>query len=458
MEKNELKELLQIGVSHGADYVELFFEDTITKIIRSLSGEITEASTTNIHGVGIRLLQGVDEVYGYTNDDSYDSVKALVTDLSTSFTGTPGTVSEFLPERTYRNNVKKQANTVNYKKRVTLLNELSLIIKSHDARIVQAVAHLLETSQKVLIVNNEGIYQHDVRNRTRVSLFGISKDEVTMQQVGDSTGKSCGFELLDKYDFKKKAVEVAERAIKMLSAKDIVSQTMPVVINNGFGGVIFHESCGHPLEASSISKGLSPFANKIGEKIASELVTAYDDGTQFGEWGYLNVDDEGHPTQRNLLIKDGILVGYLVDKKNGRRMDAPATGSSRRESYKYSPTSRMNVTYIDKGTDTLENIIKDTEYGLFAATLGGGQVDPATGEFNFAVSEGYMIEKGELTHAVRGAMLIGQGKDILLKIDRVGSELSYGQGVCGARSGSVPTDVGQPPIRVKELTVGGGGK
>ena len=195
----------------------------------------------------------------------------------------------------------------------------------------------------------------------------------------------------------------------MVDAPEMVGGVYPVVIHNGFGGVLFHEACGHPLEASAVARGMSVFTGKKGEKIASSVVTAIDDGTIFNEWGSTNIDDEGNKTTKNVLIKDGILTNYMVDEKNGKLMNMPSTGASRRESYKYSPTSRMTNTYIANGKSTFEEIIAATEYGLFAKSLGGGSVNPATGEFNFAVNEGYMIEHGKITHPVRGATLVGNG-------------------------------------------------
>jgi TldD protein len=243
----------------------------------------------------------------------------------------------------------------------------------------------------------------------------------------------------------------------MLSAKAIVAQEMPVVLANGWGGVIFHEACGHPLEATAVAKGLSPFTGKLGQAIGSSVVSAYDDGDVEGAWGRTSFDDEGMKTQKNLLIENGILKSYLVDYRNGLTMNHKPTGSGRRQNYKFPPTSRMNTTYIAPGTDKVEEIIKDTQYGLYAKQLGGGQVNPATGEFNFAVSEGYMIENGTLTTPVKGAMLIGKGHEVLFKIDRVADNLDFGQGMCGSISGSIPTDVGQPTIRVSKMTVGGAG-
>jgi TldD protein len=219
--------------------------------------------------------------------------------------------------------------------------------------------------------------------------------------------------------------------------------------------VIFHEACGHLLEASAVAKKATVMADRLGQLIAAPCVSAVDDGTLAQEWGSSQIDDEGVPTQRNLLIEDGILKSFLVDRLNGERVGLKSTGSSRRQSYRFSPTSRMNNTFILPGKDNLAEMIAGTDYGLYAKKMGGGSVNPATGEFNFAVTEGYLIRNGKIVSPIRGAVLIGRGEEILRNIDRVGSELKLAQGMCGAASGWVPVDVGQPPIRVKELLVGG---
>jgi TldD protein len=230
---------------------------------------------------------------------------------------------------------------------------------------------------------------------------------------------------------------------------------MTVAIENGFGGVIFHEACGHSLEATQVGVGMSEMCGKLGQKIANEKITAIDDGTIAGAWGSTNIDDEGNPTQRNVLIENGVLKGYMVDRLGSRRMGMPMTGNSRRQSYAYEPTSRMTNTFIDNGPDKNEDIIASIEYGLYAKQMGGGSVNPLTGAFNFAVTEGYMVRDGKICEAVRGASLIGTGSKILQDIDMVGQNLATGQGMCGSSSGSIPTDVGQPLIRVKKITVGG---
>lgn len=232
---------------------------------------------------------------------------------------------------------------------------------------------------------------------------------------------------------------------------------MPVIIGDGFGGVIFHEACGHSLEATGVARNASVFCGKLGQKIANDKVTAIDDGTMPGEWGSLNIDDEGAKTNRNVLIENGVLKSYLVDRLNGLRMGMPSTGSGRRESYRFAPTSRMTNTYIAPGNDEFNDMVSSVEYGLYAKKMGGGSVTPGTGEFNFAVTEAYMIRNGKIAEPVRGATLIGKGHEVLLNIMKVGKNLRQEQGMCGSVSGSVPTNVGEPPILVSEILVGGRG-
>jgi TldD protein len=457
LKKETLQVLLQEGLETGADFCEIFFEDTVANSLRVTGQEVTNTSTSNTFGAGVRIIQETDEVYGYTNQVDEDSLRTLIHNLRASFKGDVLTAETLGEAKPFNNGIKKPMLEVAAVDKVEKLKEITQIMSDHDEKIIQSIGMILDRFQKILVVNSKGVYQNDERHYTRVVLQATAKDEKSMQQAFEGPGRFMGFEIFDEVDFAALAKETAESAITLLTAEDIESQVMPVVLHNGFGGVIFHEACGHPLEATAIAKGLSPFVGKVGEKIGSEKVTAYDNGNVEGAWGRLNYDDEGKPTQNNLLIENGVLKGYLVDYRRGKMMGAESTGSSRRQSYKYSPTSRMNSTFIAPGTDKFEDIIKETKYGLFAKKMGGGSVQPATGEFNFAVQEGYMIEDGKLTRPVRGATLIGHGKDILFKIDRVADNLEFGQGMCGSISGSIPVDVGQPTIRVSSMTVGGAG-
>jgi TldD protein len=244
----------------------------------------------------------------------------------------------------------------------------------------------------------------------------------------------------------------------MLTAAECPSGKMPVVIGNGWGGVLFHESYGHPLEASAVAKGLSCFSdNKIGDFVASPIVSAVDDSTMPNEWGSIDIDDEGNLGTKRLLIKNGKLNDYMIDDLNGRRMNREGNGSCRRQNYRYIPTSRMSNTYICNGKNTPEEVIAATKLGLYAVGFNGGSVDPATGEFNFGCSEAYIIRDGKIAEPVKGATLIGKGSEILKKIDMIANDLDLAQGMCGASSGSIRTNVGQPTLRVSEVTVGGRG-
>ena len=345
-------------------------------------------------------------------------------------------------------------------KQISLLKEASEVALNYDERIKKVDINYSFKTQLVTIYNSDGKIVKDSRTRGRVYINAIAVKPNAMQVGGKGPGAQRGFEFFNELiDLKEYAKEAARIAITMLDADDCPSGEMPVIIDNGFGGVIFHEACGHGLEASSVSKNLSVFSNKKGQKIASNIVNAFDDGTIAGGWGSGNFDDEGNPTQRTQLIKEGVLINYLVDNFNGRAMNEKGNGACRRESYKYAPTSRMSNTFIGNGTSTKEEIIANTKFGLYAKSLGGGSVNPTTGDFNFAVQEGYLIENGKITKPVKGATLIGNGANILFNIDMVGNNLLREQGMCGAASGSIPADVGQPTIRVKSILVGGtGGK
>ncbi|MCX8058701.1 MAG: TldD/PmbA family protein, partial [Spirochaetes bacterium] len=268
-------------------------------------------------------------------------------------------------------------------------------------------------------------------------------------------GKALGFEFFDKYTPENIARESARIATVMLEADYAPKGKLPVVIDNEFGGVIFHEACGHALEATSVADNASVFTGKLGEKIASDCVTAIDDGTIPNEWGSNYYDDEGNRTQKNILIENGYLKSYLVDKLGAIKMKSQPNGCGRRESYKFAPTSRMSNTYIAPGKYKFEELISSIDYGLYCKKMGGGSVNPPTTDFNFAVSEAYLIKNGKIDRPVKNASLIGKGSEIIKNIDMVADNLEFGTGMCGSFSGSIPANVGQPAIRVQGLVVGG---
>ena len=351
--------------------------------------------------------------------------------------------------------VKINPAEADIKDRCDLLRLATGAARAYDSRIVQSVGNLITVDHTIQIANTEGLLKTDRHIRTRMAVNAVASSGSENQSGSCSPGRGMGLEVFDLFNPEEIGRTAAAQAITNLEADYCPAGQMPVAIENGFGGVIFHEACGHSLEATSVATGRSQMCGKLGQKIANEKVTAIDYGTIPNAWGSVNIDDEGNPTQRNVLIEKGVLKSYMVDRLGSRRMGMPMTGNSRRQDYNYEPTSRMTNTFIDNGPDKNEDIIASIEYGLYAKQMGGGSVHPLTGDFNFAVSEGYIVRNGKICEAVRGASLIGKGSDILMNIEMVGQNLATGQGMCGSSSGSVPTDVGQPLIRVSKITVGG---
>ena len=424
------------------------------------SGKMTQINTQNLHGVAIRILKGYKEINGYTNDFSLESLLKLAKELSASLEGEDLGIKFEIKEEATANviEVVKKPSQVSNEEKISYMQKLYESAKGYSEEIVQVICTLSDEEQHVLIANTLGKYIEDNRNHIRLGGSAVAGFNGQMQSANDSIGANQGYELLKVEEIEEMGKAIAKSAVTMVHADEMVGGVYTVVIHNGFGGVLLHEACVHGLEATSVAKGASVFCGKVGQKVASDIVTAIDDGTRENQWGSLNCDDEGNPTQKNVLIENGILKGYLVDYRNSRRMNHPITGSSRRQNYRLAPTSRMTNTFFAPGKDKFEDIIKNTKYGLFAKKMGGGSVNPSTGEFNFAVNEGYMIEDGKITKPVRGATLIGSGAKVLLNIDMIADNLAFGHGMCGSASGSIPTDVGQPTIRVQNMVVGGRGE
>ena len=457
LDKQLIDKILTEALSTGGDFAEIFVEKKSSSNLFMIDGKVESSISGRDFGIGIRIFKGLFSVYGYTNDMNEESLLKATKKIASSISGTKEDITINLIKQDIENINKIQIYPQDIKKseKIELMKIASHSAKDYDKHISQVRVSLGDVKQNILIANSEGLFTADERVRGRISIESVATDGNDMQTGRVSPGASAGFEFFRNMDIEAEAREASRIAKTMLFASYAPSGKFPVVIDNRFGGVIFHEACGHGLEASSVAKGNSIFAGKMGQMIASPLVSAVDDGTLPNEWGSLTIDDEGHKTQRNLLIENGILKGYLVDKLNGRRMDMKSTGSGRRESYKYAPTSRMTNTFILNGKSSFDEIIKNTEYGIYAKNMGGGSVNPATGDFNFAVMEGYIIRNGEICEPVRGATLIGNGGEVLKKIDMVGNNLGFGQGMCGSSSGSIPTNVGQSTIRVSEITVGG---
>ena len=453
--------VLNEALATGADYAEIFYEDSHGNAISVENGKVEASNSTALNGVGLRILLKNQCVYGYTNDLSKKGLLALASSLNKSFKG------ERLIEVTKldmircknRNPIGRSYDDVTREETVSLIKEgIDEINSINDPRIVRTVGSFVANYRFVAVFNSKGKWFK------RESEFGrLAYMVVTADQNGFETGFEGPGAQQDISYFKTKvnaretARKAAETALKMLTAKECPSGVMPVVIGKGWGGVLFHEACGHPLEASAVSRNLSCFAGKEGEMVASKVVSAVDDSTMPGEWGSIDIDDEGNLGEKRLLIKNGKLVNFMIDDFNGRRMNREGNGACRRQNYRYCPTSRMSNTYICNGKSTPEEIIAATKLGLYAVGFNGGSVDPTTGEFNFGCSEAYIIRDGKIAEPVKGATLIGKGGEILKRIDMVANDLALGQGMCGAASGSIRTNVGQPTLRIQDVTVGGRG-
>ncbi|MDR1065927.1 MAG: TldD/PmbA family protein [Clostridiales bacterium] len=453
-------DVLTAALASGGDFAEIFIETTRRNAISLVNGGVERASSVITHGCGIRVFIAAGGAYGalysYTNDTSAESLLRLAKSMAKD--GACVKVPPFAVKAVENAHIAEKypgsVKNSDIARMLTLAHERA---SSYDPLVTQTACTYADVEQNVAIINSEGLWAEDKRVRARVSAGATATLAGEKQSAVNSPGASAGLEIFDMYDMEQLAEQSARSAVTIVKAKRCPVGVMPVVIGDGFGGVIFHEACGHALEATSVAKNASVFAGKLGEAIASPLVTAVDDGTIPGEWGSLNIDDEGERTRKNTLIENGVLKSYMVDKLNGRVMGMAPTGSSRRESYRFAPTSRMTNTYIASGGSSFDDIISATPYGLYAKKMGGGSVQPATGDFNFFVTEAYLIRDGKIAEPVRGATLIGKGSKTLMDIDMVSDGMRMEQGVCGSISGAVPTNVGQPVIRVKRLTVGGRG-
>ena len=449
--------VLSKAVSTGADYAELFAENTVNQSINMIASKVDAIKDGVIAGAAIRVYKGLRSVMASTVDTSEAGLLRCAEQAAEALGQGTAEIDIVLKERIFGDihPVKIVPSSIGNKEKVAILKEGYFAAKDYDQSITQVSGTLMDVDHNILIANSEGIYAQDRQVRTRIAINAVADKGDGAQTGSCAPGRRMGLEMFDFIDPKNVGIHAAKQAVTMAGAGYCPAGVMPVAIDNGFGGVIFHEACGHSLEASSVAYGRSQFVGKLGQKIANEKVTAIDDGTIANAWGSINVDDEGTPAQKNVLIENGVLKSYMIDKMGGRRMGMASTGNARRQSYAYTPTSRMTNTYIAAGEDKNEDIIASIEYGLYAKEMGGGSVNPVTGEFNFSVNEGYMVRNGKICEPVRGASLVGKGSEVIQNIDMVGTDLDMGQGMCGSSSGSVPTNVGQPLIRVSTITVGG---
>lgn len=449
-----LKKVIDVALSEGADFAEVYLEDTRKKQFSYLDSKPDKAISGHTLGAGIRLFLGTEQIYTYTNDISeaglVRAAKQAALAMKSSNRFKPSVISA---PQTF--GVIERNDSVTAAARWESLRLMDETARGFSSLVTQVSAEVAETFKFVQVMNSEGLHRQEGRPYLNAMVTVISEENGNKETGYERTAFVGMPDDWRKVNFKELAQLAAGQSLRILRAKWAPAGEMPVLIDNGFGGVIFHEASGHGLETTSVAKNASVFAGQMGQQVASSVVTAIDDGTLLGDYGSLEIDDEGEPTQKTTLIENGILKSYIVDKMGARRTGYKITGSGRRQDYRFAPTSRMRNTFIAPGTSSFEEMLKDIDYGLYAKTMGGGSVSPGTGSYNFAVGEAYLVRNGRIEEQVKGASLIGTGIETLKRITKVGSELKLAPGTCGSISGMIPVTVGQPPLLVSKLTVGG---
>lgn len=442
----------------GADFAELFVERQLRSSITTLAATVESVQSGVEFGIGLRMVFGYKVLYGYTNRPSADELKRMATELAAKDRRDPTTTAKAFDYRQVpmtHSHQKVLSKDPQIDDKIRFLLAASEAAKSSGAAISQTRGSNLQREQQVTIFNSDGLHTEDTRHYVRTVMTAIASDGTEQATGSTDMGGLLGWELAEQVDAAELGREAGRQAMVNLGARPCPSGDMPVVMGNGFGGVIFHEACGHLLETTSVAKKASVFHDQMDQMIANEKVSAVDDGTINDAWGSINIDDEGMPTQKTQLIKNGRLTSFLVDRLGSEKTGYERTGSGRRESYRYAPASRMRNTYIEAGSDRFDDMIASIDRGIYASHMGGGSVTPGTGEFNFAVREGYYVENGKIQYPIKGATLISTGPKVLREISMVSDNLSLACGMCGSVSGAIPTTVGQPALKVDSILVGG---
>jgi TldD protein len=459
IERDVLERVLGGALRTGADFAEVYAEDKRSTSAGLDDGRIEQVSSGRDRGAGIRVVKGDTTGYAHTSDlTERGLVAAAEAAAAAASRGDGGArVVALRPSgRHVVNTVTEFPDEVPTTAKVQLLERVDDAARSAGAEIVQVSAGYGDSRKRVLVANTDGVLADDEQVRVLLRISAVANGDTGMQTGFQSMGHTIGFEVFDEVDVEELARDAARQAITKLRARPAPSGAMPVVIKHGTGGVLFHEACGHGLEADHVAKGASVYRGKVGELVASPLVTLVDDGTMAGEWGTLGIDDEGHRTQRNVLIQDGVLTDYMWDFLRARKDGRPQSGNGRRQSYMHLPMVRMTNTFVMNGTDAPDDIVSATDRGVYIAKLGGGSVNTATGDFVFGMTEAYLIEHGEITEPLREGNLIGNGPQVLRDIDMLANDFAMGNpGTCGKDGQGVPVGDGQPTLRVSSLTIGG---
>ena len=459
IDQDVIRQTLSTALRTGGDFAEIFGEDKVSSNALFDDGKVENLSSGRDRGAGIRVIVGETTGFAHTADLSAAGLAEAAEAAGAAARSGGGGVKEIALTRQAAprpNEIEILPEEVAKARKVELLRRANDAARGAGGSITQVTARYGDSRRRILVANSDGLLTEDDQVRTLFTVMAVASGDTGMQTGYQSMGRTIGFELFDRYDVADLAREAAERALLKLAARPAPSGTMPVVMGPGGGGVLFHEACGHGLEADLVAKGASVFAGRVGERVADPRITLVDDGTMAEEWGALAIDDEGSLGSRNVLIQDGILTDYMWDLLRSRKEGRPRSGNGRRQSYKHLPMVRMTNTYVLAGPDDPAQIVADTPSGVYVAHLGGGQVNTATGDFVFGMTEAYLIENGEITEPIREGNLIGNGPAVLSSIDTVGHDFAMGSpGMCGKDGQGVPVGDGIPTMRVPALTIGG---
>ncbi len=459
IEHDVLERVLGAAMRSGGEFAEVYASDVRNTSAGLDDGKVEQVNSGRDRGAGIRVIKGETTGFAYTADLSERGLREAAEAAGAAASqGGGGVHTVALTRREVRavNEIEVFPDTISKSTKVELLERADDSARSAGSAVVQVSAGYGDSRKRVLIANSDGLLAGDEIVRTQFRVSVVANGDAGMQTGYGSIGHTIGFELFDRYDVDEVARDAARQAITKLRSRPAPSGAMPVVIQRGSGGVLFHEACGHGLEADLIAKGGSVYKGRVGQQVAAPFVTLVDDGTMVGEWGTVAIDDEGHPTQRNVLIENGVLTDYMWDRIRARKEGRAQSGNGRRQSYMHLPMVRMTNTFVLNGTDDPDEIVRATEKGVYVAHLGGGQVNTATGDFVFGMTEAYLIENGEITEPLREGNLIGNGPQVLQDIDLLGNDFAMGNpGMCGKDGQGVPVGDGQPTLRVRSMTIGG---
>jgi TldD protein len=447
--------VLERALARGGDFAEVYAEDRRGFGLTLDDGRIERPQTGSERGASVRVVAGEASYFGHVDGLDEEPLLRVADSVAQALRADARVpVAPGVPEPGGAHPVTSPPAAVEASRKADLLRSCDERARSAGDEVAQVTTSYGENRRIVEVFNSDGLAAADDRTRVRLSVQVVARRDGSVETGHETRGGHAGFELLVERP-EDVAAAAASKALALLDAVEAPSGRMPVVVGNGFGGVLLHEAVGHGLEADAVQKRASVYAGKLGQRIAEPFVTAYDDGRRAGEWGSDKIDDEGTPTQRTTVIEGGLLASYLYDLVRARKDGVASTGNGRRESFRHLPVPRMTNTYFAPGEATPDELIAGVDRGLYAVSFGGGQVEPATGDFVFGVSEGYLIEGGRVTAPVRGATLIGNGLDALLAIDGIASDLEIATGFCGKAGQRVAAGVGQPHVRIRALTVGG---